>query len=164
MTDVIAKILGAVDPATVVIVDEEDHPMLELDENEKAEIDARVEPGYEVVDSQTAEMIAAQEEIERFNEIQQFVNSNIRDIIVQGMENLKDVLDVMSSSEDPKMYQAGASYLKTLVDTNKTLFEVNKPQTARSTSSPKEGEGVQAVQINNNVTYKTTAEMLAEED
>ena len=162
MTDVISKVLGAVDPTTV-IEEDEDHPVFELNEDDDIEIDERVEPSHEIVDAQTAEMIAAQEEIERFNEIQRFVNSNIRDIIVQGMENLRDVLDVMSSSEEPKMYQAGAAYIKTLVDTNKTLFEVNKPQTARS-SGAKEPEGVQAVQINNNVTYKTTAEMLAEED
>lgn len=161
MTDVIGKVLGAIDPEDDII-DNEEHPIYESIEGD--DVDVREDTNHEIVNSQTAELQAVNEEAVRFNEIQEFVNSNIRDIIVQGMENLKDVLDVMSSSEEPKMYQAGAAFIKTLVDTNKTLFEVNKPQNAGASTGPNSANPATAVQINNNVTYKTTAEMLAEDD
>lgn len=81
-----------------------------------------------VVENQVLDL-AKQAEIAKeakFNDAQDYVNDNMKKIIELGMDGLNEIMDVMNDSQDPKMYNACASYIKTLVDANKSFLENNK--------------------------------------
>ena len=87
----------------------------------------------------------------KFDEASEYVNKNLKEIIDNSMDSLPGLFRVMSDSEDPKMYQVGATFIKTLSEINKTYYEVNKP-TGGVTGNPKQVEsanGQQNIQINN---------------
>ena len=87
----------------------------------------------------------------KFDEASEYVNKNLKEIIDNSMDSLPGLFRVMADSEDPKMYQVGATFIKTLSEINKTYYEVNKP-TGGVTGNPKQVEsanGQQNIQINN---------------
>ena len=87
----------------------------------------------------------------KFDEASEYVNKNLKEIIDNSMDSLPGLFRVMADSEDPKMYQVGATFIKTLSEINKTYYEVNKP-TGGVSGNPKQVEaanGQQNIQINN---------------
>lgn len=87
----------------------------------------------------------------KFDEASEYVNKNLKEIIDSSMESLPGLFRVMADSEDPKMYQVGATFIKTLSEVNKTFYEVNKPTGGVTASNSKQvaSDGQQNIQINN---------------
>lgn len=107
----------------------------------------------------------------KFNEAQEYVNKNMKNIIEKGMDGLNDIMEVMTDSQDPKMYNACASYIKTLVDANKSFLENNKYGVASigtgggGSKTSKEPQQVTQIQVNNgDVKVLTPQQMLEELD
>lgn len=101
----------------------------------------------------TSELDAANKNA-KFEEASDYVNKNLKEIIDSSMESLPGLFRVMADSEDSKMYQVGASFIKTLSEINKTYYEVNKPfggvQGGKGSNSGEQTGGItQNVQINN---------------
>lgn len=86
----------------------------------------------------------------KFEQASDYVNKNLKEIIDSSMESLPGLFRVMADSEDSKMYQVGAAFIKTLSEINKTYYEVNKPMggvTGGKNEPPPQGQ--QNIQINN---------------
>lgn len=100
----------------------------------------------------------------KFDDACEYVNDNLKSIIDSSMESLPGLFRVMSDSEDPKMYQVGAAFIKTLSEINKTYFEVNKPTSGsggRGGSGPGEDMNGKQILINNsNVQMVNTKDLL----
>lgn len=100
----------------------------------------------------------------KFDDACEYVNDNLKSIIDSSMESLPGLFRVMSDSEDPKMYQVGAAFIKTLSEINKTYFEVNKPTSGSGGrgGSGKEEEinGKQILINNSNVQMVNTKDLL----
>lgn len=88
----------------------------------------------------------------KFDEASEYVNKNLKEIIDNSMDSLPGLFRVMADSEDPKMYQVGATFIKTLSEINKTYYEVNKPMggiTGGTTKQIEQANAQQNIQINN---------------
>lgn len=87
----------------------------------------------------------------KFDEASEYVNKNLKEIIDNSMDSLPGLFRVMADSEDPKMYQVGATFIKTLSEINKTYYEVNKPMGGISAGGKQveQANGQQNIQINN---------------
>ena len=94
---------------------------------------------------------------DKFLQAQDYVNDNMKNIIEKGMDGLNDIMEVMVDSQDPKMYNACASYIKTLVDANKSFLENNKYGVASIAKNAGNGgaqvkeqpQNVTQIQVNN---------------
>lgn len=99
----------------------------------------------------------------KFDEACEYVNDNLKSIIDSSMESLPGLFRVMSDSEDPKMYQVGAAFIKTLSEINKTYFEVNKPASGSGRGGSGKDEEINGKQIlinNSNVQMVNTKDLL----
>lgn len=94
--------------------------------------------------------------------IEDFKNAktNIRELISIGMEVLPDMLVLIRESENNKMYESAAIFMKTLADLNVKLVDVDKkvPSSLLTTDKPPESGGNTT---NNFVFTGTTAELMA---
>ncbi len=70
------------------------------------------------------------------NQAQDFNQSrdNIREMIEQAMGALPDMFNVLSQSQDAKMYMAAATFLKTVQDLNVDLVKIHKEKTPAQTA------------------------------
>lgn len=154
MQDTIANFLGA------------EQPEIEETSNEVA-----------VVENQVLDLIKQSEIAKeaKFNDAQDYVNNNMKNIIELGMNGLNDIMDVMNDSQDAKMYNACASYIKTLVDANKSFLENNKygvPSLGTGSSTQggfgkqkEQPQNVTQIQVNNgDVKVLSPHQLLDEED
>lgn len=130
----------------------------------------------EVVEDEpeTTELVLSQQAMQdkenKFIEAQDYVNDNMKNIIEKGMDGLNDIMDVMTDSQDPKMYNACASYIKTLVDANKAFLENNKYGVASIAKGGNGGGGaskeapqqVTQIQVNNGDVKVMTAQQALE--
>ena len=72
------------------------------------------------------------------NQAQDFNESrdNIREMIEQAMSALPDMFNVLSQSQDAKMYMAAATFLKTVQDLNVDLVKIHKEKSPAQTPAP----------------------------
>lgn len=50
---------------------------------------------------------------------------NLKDLILKGSNSLDELLSVASASEQPRAYEVAATFIKTLVDANRELADLN---------------------------------------
>lgn len=122
------------------------------------------EPKNELVEKKSNDLaLQVEEENRKYNEALDFVNDNMRDIITKGMDSLSDVMDTMTDSQEARMYQACAGYIKTLVDANKAYMDINKPITKNSSNAGQKDapSNVTNIQVNgDNIKLQTPASLL----
>lgn len=101
----------------------------------------------------------------KFDEASEYVNKNLKEIIDSSMESLPGLFRVMSDSEDPKMYQVGATFIKTLSEINKTYYEVNKPMGGIKGNIKQEdsANAQQNIQINNSSVHLVSTKDLLDD-
>lgn len=112
---------------------------------------------------ETTKEIDAANKNAKFDEAAEYVNSNLKEIIDSSMESLPGLFRVMADSEDSKMYQVGAAFIKTLSEINKTYYEVNKPIGGIDASNNNKKSGDQSqqnIQINGNVQMVSPRDLL----
>lgn len=91
------------------------------------------------------------------NQAQDFNESrdNIREMIEQAMSTLPDMFNLLSQTQDPKMYMAASAFLKTVQELNIDLVRIHKDKTGVTPQAP-----TPTVQNNttNNVVFTGTTE------
>lgn len=104
------------------------------------------------VDAQNYALEKAVENEKSFDEAKEYVNDNMKRIIDMGMDGLSELMGVMNDSQDARMYNSCASFIKTLVDANKTYLDNNKPiggVGGKGVKEKPEATSVTNIQVNN---------------
>lgn len=85
-----------------------------------------------------------------------YARTNMVNTIEKGNEALQGILDVASMGQHPRAYEVAANLVKTMIEANKELFDLQKKK--------KEIERIEAKinpqTINNNLFVGSTAELL----
>lgn len=111
------------------------------------------EPSTEVqtVDPETDETI---QDIEQ-------ARSNIKNIIEQGDDSLKEMIELAKQSESPRAFEVASGLMKTLLDANRDFVDMStkKKYAKEEILNPKEEE--QQANITNNNLILSTSDLLA---
>jgi hypothetical protein len=88
----------------------------------------------------------------------ELARSNIKNIIEQGDESLKEMINLAKQSESPRAFEVASSLMKTLLDANKDFVEMSmkKKYAKEEIMNPKEEEKAQTNVVNNNLILSTT--------
>lgn len=115
-----------------------------------------VKPASEVTihDSETLPVVPSQEQTD--TDIQ-YARSNLYDVAEKGKDALEDMIEIARQSQHPKAYEVLNQVLKTLIDVNSNIvdLQVKKQKLERSTT----GEDNPAQQIMNNLFVGSTSEL-----
>ena len=57
------------------------------------------------------------------------VRESLIDLIAQGSESVKELMELACSSEHPRSYEVLHGFIKTMVDANKELLDIHKTKT-----------------------------------
>lgn len=92
------------------------------------------------------------------NQSQDFNQSrdNIREMIEQAMGALPDMFNVLGQTQDPKMYMAAATFLKTVQDLNVDLVKIHKEKS--NTPAPTTPGTTNIQETTNNVVFVGSTE------
>jgi len=90
---------------------------------------------------------------EEYADIEQ-AKFNIKDIIMKGSSSLDDLIDVARQSEHPRAYEVLANLIRTLVDSNKILVDINIRE--KSTNVNNDNRKIN----NNNIFVGSTKDLL----
>lgn len=82
----------------------------------------------------------------------EYARGNMINIIEKGNEALNGILDVAGMSQQPRSYEVAATLIKTLVDAQKDLLELQKKKKDLTNES-------QAKTVNNNLFIGSTADL-----
>ena len=95
------------------------------------------------------------EDNETINDIEQ-ARGNIKNIITQGDEALKEMIALAKQSESPRAFEVASNLMKTLLDANKDFVEMSmkKKYAVDEVNAPK--EAAQTNVTNNNLIVSTT--------
>lgn len=106
----------------------------------------------------TAVMTTADED-ETVQDIE-LARTNIKNIIEQGDDSLKEMLNLAKQSESPRAYEVAANLMKTLLDANKDFVEMStkKKYAKEEILHPKEAA---TTNVTNNNLILSTADLLA---
>jgi len=90
----------------------------------------------------------------------ELARSNIKNIIEQGDDSLKDMLNLAKQSESPRAYEVAATLMKTLLDANKDFVEMStkKKYAKEEILHPKEEAAT--TNVTNNNLILSTADLL----
>lgn len=90
----------------------------------------------------------------------ELARSNIKNIIEQGDESLRDMIDLAKQSESPRAYEVAANLMKTLLDANKDFVEMSmkKKYAKEEIINPKEDTAT--TNVTNNNLILSTADLL----
>jgi hypothetical protein len=88
----------------------------------------------------------------------ELARSNIKNIIEQGDESLKEMISLAKQSESPRAFEVASNLMKTLLDANKDFVEMSmkKKYAKEEIMNPKEEEKAQTNVVNNNLILSTT--------
>ena len=88
--------------------------------------------------------------------------SNIQNIIEQGDESLREMIELAKQSESPRAFEVASNLMKTLLDANKDFVEMSmkKKYAKEEIMNPKEEESATTNVTNNNLIL-STADLLA---
>lgn len=105
-----------------------------------------------------AEPVANVEDDENIQDIEQ-ARKNIQNIIEQGDDSLKEMIDLAKQSESPRAFEVTANLMKTLLDANKDFVEMStkKKYAVEEKNGPKEAA---QTNVTNNNLILSTAELL----
>ena len=84
----------------------------------------------------------------------QYARGNLYGVIEKGQEAVVDMLDIARQSQHPRSFEVLAQLLKTVMDANKDLLEINQRQKnleKQDSSSPQT--------VNNNLFVGSTSEL-----
>jgi hypothetical protein len=89
----------------------------------------------------------------------ELARSNIKNIIEQGDDSLKEMINLAKQSESPRAYEVAANLMKTLLDANKDFVEMSmkKKYAKEEIINPKEAS---ATNVTNNNLILSTADLL----
>lgn len=92
---------------------------------------------------------------ENIKDIEQ-ARSNIKNIIEQGDDALKEMIALAKQSESPRAFEVASNLMKTLLDANKDFVEMSlkKKYAVDEVNAPK--EAAQTNVVNNNLILSTT--------
>jgi hypothetical protein len=90
----------------------------------------------------------------------ELARSNIKNIIEQGDDSLREMIELAKQSESPRAYEVAANLMKTLLDANKDFVEMSmkKKYAKEEIINPK--EDVAATNVTNNNLILSTADLL----
>lgn len=90
----------------------------------------------------------------------ELARSNIKNIIEQGDDSLKEMVTLAKQSESPRAYEVAATLMKTLLDANKDFVEMSmkKKYAKEEIINPK--EDVATTNVTNNNLILSTADLL----
>lgn len=91
---------------------------------------------------------------DQFDEDFEYVRNNLKDIVNQGSESLKQIISIASQSENPRAFEVVATLMKSLAEVNKDLLNSHKTKDDRNGITPKAQTNIQ----NNTVFVGSTAE------
>lgn len=115
------------------------------------------------IDSKTADVIAQAmlEEDETLKDIEQ-ARLNIQNIIEQGDNSLKEMIELAKQSESPRAFEVASNLMKTLLDANKDFVDMShrKKYHKEELLAPKEEEQEKNNVTNNNLFVGSTTDLL----
>lgn len=119
-----------------------------LEEAQKKELPSVVE------EEETLPAEPNEESDEFINDIEH-ARKNIQNIIEQGDDSLKEMIDLAKQAESPRAFEVAANLMKTLLDANKDFVEIStkKKYAVEEKNGPK--EAAQANVTNNNLIVST---------
>jgi len=86
-----------------------------------------------------------------------YARSNIYRVIETGMEAMQNLGQIADQSQHPRAYEVVATVMKTILDANKDLMDIQK--SIRQLNDADRPVGSQAKTINNNMFVGSTAEL-----
>jgi hypothetical protein len=119
-------------------------------------LDATVEPSTELALADPVEIVTViAEDNETVRDIEQ-ARGNIKNIIEQGDDALKEMMSLAKQSESPRAFEVASTLMKTLLDANKDFVEMSmkKKYAVDEVNAPK--EAAQTNVVNNNLILSTT--------
>lgn len=109
-----------------------------------------------ITDSMGVVVTQPTEQNVEFNKDVTYAKDNIRRLIDNTMDAIPEMIDLLSESQSPMMYNAASAFVKTIAELNKTLIEVSKKG-----AEPAEGQTPATTNITqNNITYSNTTDMM----
>ena len=125
--------------------------------SEVLDSEEKVETSTDLVISETKEIAVPTpiEDNETIQDIEQ-AKGNIKNIITQGDDALKEMITLAKQSESPRAFEVAANLMKTLLDANKDFVEMSmkKKYAVDEVNAPK--EAAQTNVVNNNLILSTT--------
>lgn len=87
----------------------------------------------------------------------ELARSNIKNIIEQGDESLKEMIELAKQSESPRAFEVASGLMKTLLDANKDFVDMSmkKKYAREEILNPKEEQAAANI-TNNNLILSTT--------
>jgi hypothetical protein len=89
------------------------------------------------------------------NDDYEYARQNLYDVIEKGSDALEHIMDIAKQSESPRAFEVVTNLIKTMVDANKDLLELQKKNKELMKSDEPEHKNV----TNNNLIL-TTADLL----
>lgn len=124
-----------------------------------AEVLDKEEPSTEVIVPEPAEIVPAiVEDNETVKDIEQ-ARGNIKNIIEQGDDALREMITLAKQSESPRAFEVASNLMKTLLDANKDFVEMSmkKKYEMDAVNAPKEAA---QTNVTNNNLIVSTADLL----
>lgn len=124
-----------------------------------AEVLDKEEPSTELVVPEPAEIVpTVVEDTETIKDIEQ-ARGNIKNIIEQGDDALKEMIALAKQSESPRAFEVASNLMKTLLDANKDFVEMSmkKKYELDAVNAPKEAA---QTNVTNNNLIVSTADLL----
>lgn len=102
---------------------------LEKNMEEIFDIDPNTKPIIEVIDESKVTPVDNKPALNTTNDIDSdymYARENLRNIIDSAQNSIEDLASIASTSESPRAYEVLSTLMKTMVDANKDLLEIQK--------------------------------------
>ena len=129
-----------------------------------ANVISNVIPPMNVSSQNINENTVEDERSEEYNQDEDNVKRNIRELIQKGMDLADDMFEIVRVSESAKSFEPASAYLKTLVELNEKLLDIHDRRNKNKKSVKEEKSGnvttTNNVQTNNVAVTMSPAELL----
>ena len=129
-----------------------------------ANVISNVIPPMNVSSQNINENTIEDERSEEYNQDEDNVKRNIRELIQKGMDLADDMFEIVRVSESAKSFEPASAYLKTLVELNEKLLDIHDRRNKNKKSVKEEKGGnvttTNNVQTNNGAVTMSPAELL----
>ena len=102
---------------------------LEKNMEELFDIDPNTKPIIEVIDESKVTPVDTKPALNTENDIDsdyKYARENLRNIIDSAQSSIEDLASIASTSESPRAYEVLSTLMKTMVEANKDLLEIQK--------------------------------------
>jgi hypothetical protein len=121
-----------------------------------ANVISNVIPPMNVSSQNINENAIEDERSEEYNQDEDNVKRNIRELIQKGMDLADDMFEIVRVSESAKSFEPASAYLKTLVELNEKLLDIHDRRN-KNKKSVKEEKGGNVTTTTNNVQTNNVA-------